>query len=709
VDRFNLAVDGTNNYAVLHIDEFTNGVRGASLAEAGFVYGANSSLHFLELRITSDGVTTNATLKIFADAAIPGSGLDTNRLIDTTFDTATPEASVTLDLPNYHDGFLALYAEDNSNMTDNNPANGIIRFSNFYAQSGTFPPFITLSASTPLAYENGASGAFTLSRTNTGEAMTVNYTLSGTATNGTDYQTLSGSTNFGASDTTVDIPVVPIDNSVADPPRTVVLTVTPDEAYAVAGSSSAAVTIVDDEPPVFTATASDTNAYERVPLLTASLTIARPLGNPDTSVTVNFSLGGTAVLGTDYTSSATNSLAFGPGVTSQDIVITPIDNSIVDGDRTVICTVQAGTGYAVAAVTNAGTAVIVDDELPTETVLWSDDFDSGADDATNYTITAAARVGVDDYTTNWFFDYINNLLYPPAPHGSTNYGLLLSANKDGGPYASAAVNLYPIGQSFTNNFALRFNLLVQYEPATTSQENALFGINHSGLATNWSSGSYSNILEGDGIRFSVNTMLNSPGSACVSLYACINAGGPPVLVAQRLGTDVAAILNSPPFAVLGGVPFESVSADKTWVDVEVSQVGSLITLKLNNTPVMELINTTAFTSGNIMLGYNDSFDSFSSLNTFAVFDNVRVVQLAAPPVTTPQISNINVSGTTVQVDFAGGMTDAPANFKLQNRASIASGSFADDDTAVITILSAGVFRATTSTSGSAEFYRVRRQ
>jgi hypothetical protein len=690
---------GTNNsHAYLAIDKFVNGLRGPNLAVSPFfVNAASLSSWFLDLRVTSDGTTTNVLFNIFYDTQIPGTGSNLTRLVDAAFDTVSPSNTVSVALTDYTAGFLGLYFEDNSSTNAANATTGAIRYSNFYAKSGTLPPFLTLTASTPLAYENGASGAFTISRTNTGSALTVYYTMSGTATNGTDYQTLSGSTNFGASDTSVVIPVVPIDNSVAQAPRTVVLTLTASETYAVDGNSAATVTIVDDEPPVFTVTASDNNAYERTPLLAAAFTLGRPLGNPNTSVTVNFAFTGTAVLGTDYTSSATNSLVFAPGVTSQTVVITPIDNSILDGNRTVICTLQSGTGYVVDSLANTGTATIIDDEVSPETVLWSDNFDSGTSSA-NYAVTAAAReASVDDYALDFAYNYGTSASIPAPPGTATTVGFKLTANKNDALTRSAAVNVFPTNQVFSGNYALRFNVFLNYGSNNNSEE-VLFGINQSGTATNWTSGSFSNTVSGDGIWVRL-TSLNLPGATM--LAATTN-------VAATSSANLVPIFNSPPFGVPGGIGNTNSSATKTWVDGELSQLDGVVTFKLDNNVLLQYTNISSYTSGYIMLGYADPFDSIGSTDGFAVFDNVRVVQLASTAVTTPHISGINVTGTTVQVDFTGGSSDGPANFKLQNRAQVNSGSFADDNTAVITTISAGVFRATTTTSGSAQFYRIKR-
>ncbi len=706
VERVNTAIGG--NFATLFIDEFTNGVRGATLAaSSGFVYGANSSLHFLELRITSDGTSTNVTFKVFADADIPNAAGTTNvnRLIDPAFDSATPEATVTVGLPNYKEGFLALYGEDNSNKTDNNPTADIIRFSNFYAKSGVLPSTVTVVATDNSADENGDLGTFEFTRAfpdvvTTNVALTLDYEVSGTASNGADYPLLTGQITIPVGSSNVTLTITPTDDSESELAETLTVTLLPGDNYIVETPDTATMTILDNDPTKIGVYTSRNFAYEPIPQLYAEFTLVR-YGLTSTAPTVNVSYSGSAASGVDFT--AATSASFGAGEITKTITVTPIDNSVYAGDKSVILTVDSGAGYT-PATDNTATATIVDDEYPAETVLWSDDFNSSYSD-TNYTLIATALVPPDDYTTNFFFDYLNNS-FPPARNGSTNYGLLLSANKDGVIGSPACINLYPVGQNFSNNFALRFNLLVQYEDVTGNQENVLFGINHSGLATNFISGSYSNVLRGDGIWVAVSTMLNGPGSVSATVYASQNVGDAPVAVAQPLGTDLAQILPSPPFTVLGGMGIDYTSPNKTWVDVELSQVDSVISLRLNHTLVFQSLNATAFTNGNIMLGYDDAFNSVGSPYTYALFDNVRVVQLASAAA--PVITAINVSGGNVDIDFTGSAGDTTGSFKLLNTSVLTSG-YTTNLSAVITSLGGTSFRASTSTSGTEQFYRIQRQ
>jgi hypothetical protein len=91
------------------------------------------------------------------------------------------------------------------------------------------------------------TGAFTVSRTGaTTAALAVTYALSGTATSGTDYQTLDGSVVIPAGSATARLVVTPIPDSLVEvPAETVTLTLSPGSSYTVGIPASATVTIRD--------------------------------------------------------------------------------------------------------------------------------------------------------------------------------------------------------------------------------------------------------------------------------------------------------------------------------------------------------------------------------------------------------------------------------------------------------------------------------
>jgi len=76
--------------------------------------------------------------------------------------------------------------------------------------------------------ESGIPGFFTVQRTgDTGQPLAVNYHLSGTATNGVDYQRLSGTVTIPAGQSSATIGVMPIDNLVEGSNKNVTVTLAP--------------------------------------------------------------------------------------------------------------------------------------------------------------------------------------------------------------------------------------------------------------------------------------------------------------------------------------------------------------------------------------------------------------------------------------------------------------------------------------------------
>jgi len=93
-------------------------------------------------------------------------------------------------------------------------------------------PTVTVTATDASASEPGNTGTFTISRTgSTAAALVVNYSMSGTAGNGTDYQTLPGSVTIAAGSSAANITVTPIDDTMVESNETAVLTLAASSAY----------------------------------------------------------------------------------------------------------------------------------------------------------------------------------------------------------------------------------------------------------------------------------------------------------------------------------------------------------------------------------------------------------------------------------------------------------------------------------------------
>jgi hypothetical protein len=75
----------------------------------------------------------------------------------------------------------------------------------------------------------------------------VRYSLGGTAQNGSDYQSLSGSVTIAAGASSANVIVLPIDDRRIEIAELVILTLSADEAYNVGLLNTATVTILDND------------------------------------------------------------------------------------------------------------------------------------------------------------------------------------------------------------------------------------------------------------------------------------------------------------------------------------------------------------------------------------------------------------------------------------------------------------------------------
>ena len=78
-------------------------------------------------------------------------------------------------------------------------------------------------------------------------AVTVRYGITGSARAGLDYEPLSGVVTIPAGAERIDIPVDPINNSLFDAARTVIITLKTSTSYVIGGSGAATVNIIDDD------------------------------------------------------------------------------------------------------------------------------------------------------------------------------------------------------------------------------------------------------------------------------------------------------------------------------------------------------------------------------------------------------------------------------------------------------------------------------
>ncbi len=108
---------------------------------------------------------------------------------------------------------------------------------------------ITIGASTARAYESNLSPArLTVFRSGSVQPVTVTYTVSGTATAGTDYEPLSGTVTIPAGQTNADITLVPRADTTLENTETVTVTLQTSPASHDLGEPVNATVTIDDAP-----------------------------------------------------------------------------------------------------------------------------------------------------------------------------------------------------------------------------------------------------------------------------------------------------------------------------------------------------------------------------------------------------------------------------------------------------------------------------
>jgi hypothetical protein len=227
----------------------------------------------------------------------------------------------------------------------------------------TEDPTVDIFATDNTATEEGTTtGVFTLTRT--GEvtsALDVDYTVTGTATPGADYVALSGTATFAAGAETAVVTVTPVDDAEVEGDETVIVTLDAGTTYTLGDDIQATVTIIDNDVllPTVEVTATDDTATEEG-ATTGAFTLTRT-GDVSGSLTVDYTVTGTATAGADYIALA-GSATFAAGSATTQVIVTPIDDDLVEGNETVILTLAAGAAYTVGDDDQATVTIIDNDE-----------------------------------------------------------------------------------------------------------------------------------------------------------------------------------------------------------------------------------------------------------------------------------------------------------------------------------------------------------
>lgn len=224
-------------------------------------------------------------------------------------------------------------------------------------------PTVSIAATVLNASETGPTpGTFVITRTTIDTSLTVNFTITGTAVNGVDYQTITNSVTLPIGAFTATITITPIDDALIEGAETVVLTLSANVNYNLASAKSATVTIADNDAPTVNVVATVPSVAENATTNYGVFTVSRS-SIAGGALTVYFTIGGSAVNGVDY-QTISNSVTIPSGFSSTTVRVTPIDDLNSEPTQTVTLTLANNAQYQAGPNTSA-TVSIIDNEPPT--------------------------------------------------------------------------------------------------------------------------------------------------------------------------------------------------------------------------------------------------------------------------------------------------------------------------------------------------------
>ncbi|WP_435183624.1 pre-peptidase C-terminal domain-containing protein [Cylindrospermopsis raciborskii G7] len=305
-------------------------------------------------------------------------------------------------------------------------------------------PSIELAVSRDVTEDGTSDLTYTFTRTGIGaisSPLTVNYTVGGTATLGTDYTGITGegttkTVTFSANSSTARVTVDPTPDTTIESDETVVLTLASGDGYTIGTTGGVIGTITnddlirDDRPLIKLAVSRDVTE-DGTSDLTYTFTRTGVISSP---LTVNYTVGGEATLGTDYTGipreGTTKTVTFSANSSTARVTVDPTPDTTIESNETVVLTLASGDGYTIGT-TGGVIGTIINDDLPSITLAVSPEkvTEDGASDLLTYTFT---RTGVisSPLTVNYKVDGTATLGtdYTGIPREGTTKTVTFAAN-----------------------------------------------------------------------------------------------------------------------------------------------------------------------------------------------------------------------------------------------------------------------------------------
>lgn len=230
---------------------------------------------------------------------------------------------------------------------------------NAYEPNG--PPGIPALAASFSIYRSDLRGIYT-------NSLTVFYQVTGTASNGVDYVSLSGSLTFLAGITATNFDVTPLGDNLLEGAETVTLTLIPTNTYLIdTNTSSRTATLWDSSTTVsistvFPGLAIESNGPPGIAAQAGSFQVSRtdirPTGAEYPEMDVFYRVSGTASNGLDYVLSGT--LHFATNILSTNLDVVPLADNFLEGPESVTVTLIPTNGYYVNTNSASASLIIID-------------------------------------------------------------------------------------------------------------------------------------------------------------------------------------------------------------------------------------------------------------------------------------------------------------------------------------------------------------
>ncbi len=365
--------------------------------------------------------------------------------------------------------------------------------------------------------EGAGTATFTITlpeAVDSGETVVLNYsTESGTATGGSDYETLSGSLTFIAGESSKQVLVTITDDSVADEDDETfnfVVTNTAQSDYV--SQATGTGTIVDnDSSSLTTISVGDVSASEGDGTATFTITLGEAVGTGETLELSYATSDGTATAGSDYTA-ATGTVTIAAGASTGQVQVSITDDSVTGEDNETFT----------LTVTNSSNSEYVDLATGTGTIIDNDDAD---DD----TITTPETSG-SEFLINTTAVYNQE---DPCAADLSNGGFVTlweSQSQDGSEYG-----IY--GQRYDEDgTAVNSEFLVNTETDNFQLAPSVDGLVGGGMVAVWQS------LGQDGSGYGIygeryNSTYTATGEFLINTTTAFNQEAPSVAALVSSGSD----------------------------------------------------------------------------------------------------------------------------------------------------------------------------